>query len=321
MACVRKKKWGAFGMTHWIALGAPAALSTHRIAKRSVHGHDVAVWRQRDGTVRAVDNACPHRGASLADGGAVDAAREECVRCMYHGNLVRADRTVRVRDDMAWLLVPGASPSPTMLPLPPTCPEFSPESGLRTFAYVKKLPVAVNPVLMAENTIDWAHLSGDVHRVKFVTGEPEVSINGGGAETVGHAMATYAYETTTPYHLTIENEFWTPFTTSLRFRFRHKDSGVEAPPLLLWFSLEPSPAAGSRLHLRVARGVLASPAFDWVFRAIDELPLREDAWVVERMYPLSWSSNKLSADDTFISLYRDAMQRLHPELLSTYVVT
>lgn len=33
-----------------------------------IHGRSIAVFRTRDGHVRAVENRCPHRGAPLADG-------------------------------------------------------------------------------------------------------------------------------------------------------------------------------------------------------------------------------------------------------------
>ena len=43
---------------------------------------DLAVWRDLDGKVHAVDARCPHRGTNLAQG---DVAGDGCLRCPYHG--------------------------------------------------------------------------------------------------------------------------------------------------------------------------------------------------------------------------------------------
>lgn len=48
----------------------------------SVEGRQIAVFRLRDGTVRAIDAVCPHRGGPLADG----LADERVVVCPLHGH-------------------------------------------------------------------------------------------------------------------------------------------------------------------------------------------------------------------------------------------
>lgn len=50
-----------------------------------VDGTQIAVFRLRDGSVRAVQAICPHRGGPLADG-LID---EELVVCPLHGNAYR----------------------------------------------------------------------------------------------------------------------------------------------------------------------------------------------------------------------------------------
>ncbi|OBB60264.1 (2Fe-2S)-binding protein [Mycobacterium sp. 852013-51886_SCH5428379] len=47
-----------------------------------VHGEQIAVFRLRDGTLRAVDAVCPHRGGPLADG----LADGIVVVCPLHGH-------------------------------------------------------------------------------------------------------------------------------------------------------------------------------------------------------------------------------------------
>ncbi|GGL90104.1 Rieske (2Fe-2S) protein [Nakamurella endophytica] len=51
----------------------------------AVDGRQIAVFRLRDGTVRALDAVCPHRGGPLADG-QLDA---EVVLCPLHMNAYR----------------------------------------------------------------------------------------------------------------------------------------------------------------------------------------------------------------------------------------
>jgi len=46
----------------------------------AVDGHQIAVFRLRDGSVRAVDAVCPHRGGPLSDG----IADDRVVICPLH---------------------------------------------------------------------------------------------------------------------------------------------------------------------------------------------------------------------------------------------
>lgn len=48
----------------------------------AIEGRQVAVFRLRDGSLRALDAVCPHRGGPLADG----LADERVVICPLHGH-------------------------------------------------------------------------------------------------------------------------------------------------------------------------------------------------------------------------------------------
>ncbi|MCV7170294.1 nitrite reductase (NAD(P)H) small subunit [Mycobacterium manitobense] len=48
----------------------------------SVRGEQIAVFRLRDGTLRAIGAVCPHRGGPLADG----LADDRVVVCPLHGH-------------------------------------------------------------------------------------------------------------------------------------------------------------------------------------------------------------------------------------------
>lgn len=62
-------------------LGPVAAVPVGEGRAFAVGGEQIAVFRLRDGTVRAVDAACPHAGGPLADGLA-DHAK---IVCPLHG--------------------------------------------------------------------------------------------------------------------------------------------------------------------------------------------------------------------------------------------
>ena len=53
-------------------------------------GERLVLWRDSAGTVQALEDRCPHRGASLALG----AVRGDCIACGYHGVQVAADGRV-----------------------------------------------------------------------------------------------------------------------------------------------------------------------------------------------------------------------------------
>jgi nitrite reductase (NADH) small subunit len=86
----------------------------------AVAGRQVAVFRLRDGTVRALDAVCPHRGGPLADG-QTDA---EVVVCPLHAHVFDlrtgacrsgqsdvASYEVRIEEGQVVVVVPGTSGS------------------------------------------------------------------------------------------------------------------------------------------------------------------------------------------------------------------
>jgi len=299
---------------HWVMLGFEDRLRGRAVRAADLYDTKLAVFRTaNDAELRIALDACPHRGASLRAGGKVSG---ECVVCPYHSRSIGLHGfperffDYAVCDGLVW--VNYASNLLTGDPghQPPAYPEHA-DGKLRTISYTKWLDL--NPVLMAENTLDWQHLC-TVHRVHFIDGKPEVTIRSTGA----HGWAEYKYQSEL-FDLTIDNEYHIPFTTSLRFRFKRRDTGECLPPLLLWFSLAPAAGGKTALHLRVSRGALTSPAADWLFKLIDELPLWEDVAVVAGIDPREWSSNRLDGGDDFVAAYRAAMRDTYPEILGWYV--
>ena len=65
---------------HWYAIELGNEVGDEPVQVR-VHGHDLVLWRSKDGTVNAQSDLCVHRGGSLGGGRVVDG----CVQCPYHG--------------------------------------------------------------------------------------------------------------------------------------------------------------------------------------------------------------------------------------------
>ena len=286
-------------------------------AQRLVAARKLVSYRSPDGTVFVADDACPHRGAALHTGH----VRGSCVVCPYHAMAVcptqHDDRFIDTVESRGGVWVDSGMGAPTAHKTwtdPPECPEFS-DPAYRTIEYSKRVPV--NPVLMTENTLDWKHLD-IVHRFSLVEGDPTVTIH----ETGSHGKATYAYKGTGAYDVVIENEYWVPFTTSLRFRFTEKATGKTLPPLLLWFSLSPIDLSTCELNLRISRAALKwFPVLtDALFMVVDELPLFEDVALVQLIDPALWSQNVLGPNDAFVAAYREAMARHCHHILRDFVL-
>ena len=104
----------AVGVTH--VLGPLAEIPPGEGRAYGVAGRQVAVFRLRNGTVRALDAVCPHRGGPLADG-QTDA---EVVVCPLHAHVFDlgtgacrsgqadvASYPVGVEDGQVVVLLPG----------------------------------------------------------------------------------------------------------------------------------------------------------------------------------------------------------------------
>ena len=68
--------------TGWFCLGWSDELPRGGILTRRLAGHELVLFRTRDGQAAAVDAHCPHLGAHLGHGGTVE---DGTIRCPFHG--------------------------------------------------------------------------------------------------------------------------------------------------------------------------------------------------------------------------------------------
>lgn len=295
---------------HWcpVEFTRVARTRTTKPLKTMIHGTRHAVfWDVKRDVPTVVDDVCPHRGASLSEGGVV--TEGGCIKCKYHGKHVgpmQADRrNVTESHGIVWLKS-GQGDLPTDERMPPSSTEFE---GSRVTEYSRAFD-GCSPILCVENTLDWSHLE-TVHAFHLIEGNPNVTINRGGV----NGKASYEYAFLKDQTLVIENEYWGPWSTCLRFIF----DGQRA--FTLHFAVRPESNDNARLFVRVVRDASSwsGPIGDFVYMLINELPLIEDRYIVRHADPTSWSKNKLTKDDAFLKEYRSYMTTCHPDILAMYV--
>lgn len=251
----------------------------------TVGGRDYVVFPNRQRTsLIAAPRRCPHRGADLALG----TVGSDCVRCAYHRRDVSASLhlDVDVVDDIAWF-AEGISEAPTAPP--PSLPEWS-DPEYSTFEYSRRVEAAAD--VMMENLLDWDHVDS-VHSFAVVRGQKPLTTVTRPYE--GHAVVRYEYPED---GLVLENAFWTPFTSLLRFV--HPSWGT----LVLWTSLTPVDAERRcvDVHFRVSKGGAWKLVPDAVLTMVNDFVLDEDRAIV-RGIP-SGFPGKTDEKDAFVRLWR-----------------
>jgi phenylpropionate dioxygenase-like ring-hydroxylating dioxygenase large terminal subunit len=284
----------------------------------SVQGKNMALyWDVKRDLPVIVDDVCPHRGASLSAGGKVDGSG--CITCKYHGKRICGKHKGLVdMNGIVWMK-DGHGALPAHERQPPHTWEFdSVRNGtMRVIEYVRGFE-GCNPILLVENTLDFSHLES-VHAFHLIEGRPDVTVLQGGY----NGKASYRYEAK-GFELTVENEYWGPWETCLRFFIN------DTHAFTLHFSVRAETSTDATLLVRVTRPCKSTPrnplselmqrAIDLVYVGVNELPLVEDRFVVRHADASSWSKNVLTSDDAFLIEYREYMTDAHPDILERYVM-
>lgn len=285
---------------HWVLLGREAALKRPGIWRHEVYGRGLVTFQDTAGELHVMDEACPHRGASLACG----AVRDRSIVCPYHGMAFGAhsspDRAYdyAILQGLVW--VDYAKDLLAQHTMPPYVPEFS-SPEFRVTGYSATMDA--NAVVALECLLDWTHPALGPARPPVVT-----------ALSPDAARARRTYDTS---HgpLVVETESRLPFTAVLRFSL----DGVLL--LVVLVSLLPTGPARCAAHVHTARSIRPGPGADWLFQLVNGAPdvgaLGDAAAAVD---PAAWSRNRLvGPGDELLATYREAMRNLHPDVLAYFV--
>lgn len=258
---------------------------------------------------KLMSDSCPHRGVSLSKCGEL---KGNFIKCGYHGRCfdLRKDLPsvsfIKTASNCLWADVGSidlVENSNHILTEPPYVEEIS-DKYFRTISYSKD--VNVNPVLMMENLLDWEHLP-NIHAFKVISGSPKVDIQKNGLS----GKVVYTYKTLSGKPFVVENMYWLPFTSILRFHFGNKR-------LVLFFTITPHTKEKCTISLQISRDFLKCSVFDIVFKLLDEMPLAEDLNIVKNVYFEDWGKNGLDNSDRYIMGYRKMLKLFFPDILSYY---
>ncbi|MGZ8753529.1 MAG: Rieske 2Fe-2S domain-containing protein [Acidimicrobiia bacterium] len=184
----------------WYQVAAPEDLEPGGVTALKYFGRDLVLWRDEGGEFHLQDAFCPHLGAHLGVGGAVE---DGCIRCPFHGwtfdgdgactNIPYSDRVNRkahvrtypvvVANDLvfAWYHPDEIEPFWDV-------PVFE-EVGTPAFSDYYKSSYTIGTILqeMAENAVDPAHF-------RYVHGTDQVA-ECESYETAGHTATMLSKQT------------------------------------------------------------------------------------------------------------------------------
>lgn len=290
----------------WYVIGTPADFSTTRPTKTTIWSNDYVVWKTGPATYTALENACPHRGASFSDGTITENA---CIMCPYHGYEYTEDGTLTH--------VPGVKITPSNYLKSYNAPRYDVvEDGgwvyLNTFPYqlynvtpgylsnnlaediertneftcnTMQLDYNASPRLLTENGLDISHI-GFVH--SFGNRDSPNPIE----ENPPRQIGPNRYQTNFKYEagpksmakivfgqevLRVENEFVLPHMSIARVKF---DTYVNT---IVTFAT-PISHNKTRLYVKNYRNFWRSIIGDWIIRSTMWQTMREDRKIVEGIY-------------------------------------
>ena len=94
IAAERPSFWGQIVLTG-CALAGIAENVKEKPVGVEILGEKVVLFRDSTGTVRCINDVCPHRGAPLHQGWVAEVAGHDCVVCPYHGWAFDAEGILR----------------------------------------------------------------------------------------------------------------------------------------------------------------------------------------------------------------------------------
>ena len=274
----------------WYVVGVSRDFTKGVPKKINVRDRDYVVWKDSTGTFHALDNACWHRGASLADG---VLTRDNCVVCPYHGITYTSEGEMiypswmedtpvagggvtkyDVAEYGGWVFlntVHGGGNMSTETRFLREKESADPTHFSKTF---DSIDVECLPYILTEKSLDRKQL-GFVKPP--ITEEPPREINS------FHYRSSYVYESVAnslfqkvfrrPY-LIVETEFCLPHTTLMRVIYGKYISTIVMSAL-------PMRRTYTRLFVKIYRNFWRNALGDWITWIILRNILIEDRRIAE----------------------------------------
>jgi len=86
-------------MSKWHKIAQISDLKPGEGKTVNIFGKDIALFHKEDGSFKAIDNCCPHKGASLGEG----TLKENCVICPWHQWTFDLDSGKNIRNEQVCL--------------------------------------------------------------------------------------------------------------------------------------------------------------------------------------------------------------------------
>lgn len=279
---------------HWVLLGFKRALCRPGIQRHTVLGTPLVSFAEHaTGELHVLDEACPHRGASLANG----TVHDKCVVCPYHHKHIGVTTfpgtfyNYVATQGMVWLDL--ARDVFTQHHMPPVMPELS--SPLFTTVELTK-EVHASPLVLLEHLVEALSMAVSPTSTEYSHGSH-----------VGKATYMFA----TPYGpLTVQAEFHVPYTCHLRMQLGEETAAIALASVL------PQSPTHAKLHICIGRNTSTKPWTHWVTRVcrlvLQLVLLQID--VVSTVDVRKWRQGSLDASDAFLAMYRSSLEELFPEV-------
>ena len=288
---------------HWVLLGFESTLRRPQVCRPIAHrvlGRRMVSFtdRGRD-ELQVLDDVCPHRGASLAQGTVADT----CIVCPYHGLEVGQDTYPHKAYDHAilqgFVWVDIARNLITQFFMPPYFPQLA---DLGSMSECSR-PTHANALAIMEDRMD-------LRRIARTLGSREahsVDLLGDGPD--GHAASLLD---TRWGPVKVRVRYSVPFTTCLTLEW----AGAVVAHVVT--SVLPESPTNSIVHTRVHRSQTPCP---FVNAATQPWHAGDEA-LAGTVDGYAWSASTLDASqDALLVAYRNAMRRLFPDVVAYLACT
>lgn len=288
----------------WYVIGTPHDFPRNEAKKATIWNKNYVVWKNEDGAYTALENECPHKGASMSQG----TIENKNIVCPYHAyefnsdgelnnvpgicfqpsdkyNLVKYD----IVEKNGWVYLNTYS---DLVPKEEkhTIKEniFVEEEALRNDSAVfLDMDFNCYSRVLSENSLDIMHI-GFVHGFGNRKKPAPVQIHPPRLEGNHRYKTTYTYEAGENSfawryfkckELLVENEFILPHTTIVRVIFGEYVSTI------ITFAL-PISETKSKLFMKTYRNFWEHPMGDIVIKSMMLQTMLQDRLIVENIHPL-----------------------------------